>query len=75
MSWNIVPLLLRDFNYFDRQRDLFGDWFGRFNDDEDWRLLARDDAFQRFNRELERINEAMQARDNMDLEEPPIVQG
>lgn len=48
-----MPLLKRDFGFFDRQRDLFSDWVKEF--DDEWRALSLDDSRSRFDRELERI--------------------
>ncbi|XP_052273208.1 heat shock protein 27-like [Dreissena polymorpha] len=66
MSWNLVPLLTRDLDYFGRQRDLFSDWLHTF--DDDWRSLAFDDSFRRFERELERFRSEMHQMDADDHE-------
>lgn len=64
--------MLRDFNYFDRQRDLFPRWLGQF---EDFRGLEEDAALQRFNRELERISDEMLQRESVDdSDQLPIVE-
>lgn len=53
MSWSMVPLLTRDFGFFDRQRDLFSDWVKKF--DDEWREMTLEDSKSRFDMELERI--------------------
>lgn len=53
MSWNLVPLFKRDFGFFDRQRDLFGDWVKEF--DDEWKSMNFEDSKMRFDVELERI--------------------
>nr|ACU83231.1 heat shock protein 22 isoform 1 [Ruditapes philippinarum] len=57
MSWNLVPLLKRDFGFFDRQRDLFSDWVKEF--DDEWKSMDFESSRSRFDRELERIRKDM----------------
>nr|WEY03231.1 heat shock protein [Tapes dorsatus] len=53
MSWSLVPLLKRDFGFFDRQRDLFPDWVKEF--DDEWKMMDIESSRSRFDRELERL--------------------
>lgn len=57
MSWKLVPMLTRDFGFFDRQRDLFSDWVKKF--DDEWREMTLEDSRSRFDMELERIRKDM----------------
>lgn len=49
----MVPLLTRDFGFFDRQRDLFSDWVKDF--DDEWKSMDLETSRSRFDRELEKI--------------------
>lgn len=53
MSFHIVPLRRRNFDFFDRQRDRFSDWVQFF--DDDWKRMSFEDSRSRFNSELERM--------------------
>ncbi|WAR26728.1 HSPB1-like protein [Mya arenaria] len=68
MSWSIVPLLTRDLDYFDRQRDQYSKWMHLF--DDDWRAMRFDDSVSRFDRELERFRREMH---DLDAEVPELV--
>jgi len=57
MSWSLVPLEFRNIGFFDRQRDLFGDWMKKF--DDDWAVMDFDSSRKRFDLELEQIKKDM----------------
>ncbi|XP_053373623.1 heat shock protein Hsp-16.1/Hsp-16.11-like [Mercenaria mercenaria] len=65
-DWNLVPTFRREFDFFDRQRDLFSEWLHRF--DDDWRLMEFEDSAQRFDKELERIRDNLHVLDSDDAE-------
>lgn len=67
MAWQLVPLLTRDLDFFDRQRDLFSRWLGAF--DDDWKAMRFDDSAQRFDRELERFRRDLL---RLDIGEPDL---
>lgn len=46
-------MILRDLDFFDRQRDMFPRFLGLF--DEDWKNMRFADSQQRFDRELDRL--------------------
>lgn len=75
MSWDIVPLLTREFDYFRRQQDLFSDWLKFF--DDDWRMMDFEASRQRFDRELERVRNEMHRMDvqpiKLDIEQPFVT--
>lgn len=74
MSWDIVPLLKREFGFFDQQRSVFPDWRKYF--DEEWGLDF-DSARQRFNNELDRIRGELVRMDvqpiKLDIESPFVT--
>lgn len=76
MSWSLVPTFAREFDFFDRQRDLFSEWLHRF--DDDWRMMEFDDSARRFEAELQRIRDNLHIIDADQAElsvENPFVTG
>jgi len=61
-----VPLLRRDFGFFDRQRDLFSKWVKEF--DDDWHSMGSDESLTRFDLELEQLR-----KDLFQLEPDPSM--
>lgn len=75
MSWVLVPVGMKDFGYFDRQRDMFSDWLHLF--DDSWRGLGMEDSVRRFDSELDRVRDEMHRMDvqpvELDVRHPFIV--
>jgi len=64
--WTVVPLLRRDLDYFNNQRSMFPDWRDLF--ENDWRRMTLDNAFQRFEGELNRAQKELHKLDHDGLD-------
>ncbi|XP_052801415.1 alpha-crystallin A chain-like [Mya arenaria] len=64
--WTVVPMLRRDLNYFDRQRDMLSDWLSLF--ENHWRVMEPEDAAKRFEGELERTKKGLLHLNSQELD-------
>lgn len=62
VSWKVLPLHTRDIDFFERQRNLFSTWLGKF--DEDWKNMRYKDSQNRFEHQLENIKRDMHKLDS-----------
>ena len=78
MEWALVPMVKSDFGFFDRQRFLFSDWMRHF--DDEFRALDMHNSMLRFDQELEkirrdlfRLDEATEANQVLQVENPYVT--
>lgn len=68
MDYYLVPLQRRDFDFFDRQRDMFSDFVHKF--DDEWRQMELAESQAKFEEELERVRNELH---QLETEDNPLA--